>query len=124
MLKLKLKLLPSHTTEDKIYGNNNMAIELFIENISGEDLSDITVNIDLPEQAKFATNDSFMVYDEDSQITKAEDNKLEVYIPKLSKDGTKQTVIISALLKIYDMDISILKDQAIFNASAQIGDET
>ena len=121
--KLKLRLVPGVAIEDQIFTENNYPVIIYVENISGEDLNDIKFKMDMPSNAGFAGKLGVITDLEDAEITKLEDKQLEISIPKLEKSGDKQTIKVSAMLKMGKLDVGILKDVVKINANAQIENE-
>ena len=121
--KLKLRLVPGVPIEEKVFVEDKYGITAIIENISGEDLENISFKMDLSENVDFIGELGIAADLEDAEIKKIDDKQLEMLIPKLESSGDKQKTEISILLKSGTLDINQLKDTLILNVNAQIDNE-
>ena len=122
--KLKLKVLSGLPIEEKLFTEDKFGVSTTIENISGEDLENITFKMNLPESVDFIDEIGISVDIDDAKITKLDSKQLEISIPKLEKSGEKQKTEISIILKSGTLDVNQLKDIVKLNSNAQIENET
>ena len=122
--KLKLRLLAELPIEEKVFTEDKYTISTIIENISKEDLENVTFKMNLPENASFIDELGIAVDSDEAKIKNIDNKNLEILIPKIEKDGDNQTVKVFTTLKMEGLDINKLKEIIILNSNAQVDNET
>ena len=122
--KLKLRLLAELPIEEKVFTEDKYTVSTIIENISKEDLENVTFKMNLPENASFIDELGIAVDSDEAKIKNIDNKNLEILIPKIEKDGDNQTVKVFTTLKMEGLDINKLKEIIILNSNAQVDNET
>lgn len=106
--KLRLKLLCGYAENQTVYSNYYAyPLELYVENIAGEDLSNIDLKLDKTEFLGFETkNFGYTPKEIDCSLKNIVDNELQIHIEKLEKG---KEVILYALCYTKPLDIEITK---------------
>lgn len=106
--KLRLKLLCGYAENQTVYSNYYAyPLELYVENIAGEDLSNIDLKLDKTEFLGFETkNFGYTPKEIDCSLKNIVDNELQIHIEKLEKG---KEVILFALCYTKPLDIEIAK---------------
>ena len=104
--KLKLKLLCGYAENQVVYSNHySYPLELYVENISGEDLSNIDLEIDITEFLGFETiNFGYEPKEINCSLNNVVDNTLQIHIEELANG---KEAILYALCYTKPLDINV-----------------
>lgn len=124
--KLKLKILNGTAIDQEIYSKNYAyPLEMYVENISGEDLSNINVNLDLPEVITFEADDEiehidFSPIELDIQKNNLDKKKINVTLGNLQAG---ETATIYVMCHTESIDLKLDKVEVNIDFSAEVDGE-